>query len=118
MLEFNQHMEKITGVVIEGEKKGRKLGFPTANIALKEKKKSGVYSGRVIVENEEYQAAIFIGRGGMVLEAHLFDFFGNLYGQKIAVEIGMKIREIKAFDSDTELIDQIRKDLEIIKKEK
>lgn len=111
-------MKSIKGIVISGNKKGRNIGFPTANISLDENIKSGVYSGTVYIENEQYKAALFISNMGKVLEAHILDFSGNLYEKEIEVELGKKIRDVQKFDSDEQLIDQIRKDVEIIRKMK
>lgn len=105
-------MKKFSGVVIKGNKKGREFGFPTANIVLKEKFDSGVYRGRVIVGEKTYRSAIFVWPDKPVLEAYLLDYSGDLYSQKIEVEIIEKIREVIKFDSEKALIEQIGKDVE------
>ncbi len=101
----------ISGQVSKGNQRGRKIGFRTANIVLDKKLKSGVFGGTVKIGKRKYPAAIFIGRSGKIMEAHLLNFFGNLYGQKINVKIKNKIREVMDFKSDKELKRRIEKDI-------
>ncbi len=105
----------ICGKVIKGKNKGKKLGFPTANIELKKKIESGIYAGRVRLNEKEYQAGIFVSPDGKILEAHLIEFSGDLYGREIEIEIGGKIREVRKFGSDEELKKQVQKDIGLIK---
>lgn len=112
-------MRKISGVIIKGKQKGRALGFPTANLALDDPAiGSGVYVGKARFDGGEYVAAIFVPDSGDVLEAHLLDFDGDLYGKEIGVEVGQKIREVVRFESEKQLIDQVLKDLLLIRKAK
>ncbi|OGZ34507.1 MAG: hypothetical protein A2174_02640 [Candidatus Portnoybacteria bacterium RBG_13_41_18] len=106
----------ISGKVIGGNRRGGKLGFPTANIELKEKLESGVSAGEVEVNGKKYKAAIFIGKEGKILEAHIIGFEGDLYGKEIKVKIIKKIRNVWKFRSDKELKRQIGEDIKIIKK--
>ncbi|MFH0819961.1 MAG: riboflavin kinase [bacterium] len=106
---------KVRGIIIRGKGKGKKLGFPTANIALKKEIPSGVYEGSVHIKDKKYQAAIFVGKDKKILEAHLTGFFGDLYGKEITVEVLAKLRDIIHFDNDYDLIKQISKDIEKIK---
>ncbi len=109
-------IEKIVaGIVIKGKKKGRILGFPTANIKLKKKLEGGVYCGEAYFSKKKYCCAVFISESGKILEAHVLNFKGDLYGNKIEVKIIRKIREIRKFNSDVCLIEQIKKDIEKIK---
>jgi len=105
---------KISGKVIRGKGKGKKIGFPTVNIELKEKLVNGVYAGSVYFDEKKYKAGIFISKDGDLLEAHLIGFNGNLYGKEIGIEIGEKIRDVMKFESDGELKRQIKKDIEKI----
>jgi riboflavin kinase/FMN adenylyltransferase len=110
---------KISGVVIKGKQKGRQIGFPTANISLTECKfESGVYVGKTVLDGKEYTAAIFVPDSGDLLEAHILDFEGDLYGEEMEIEIGQKIREVVRFESEKDLISQILKDLFQIRKSK
>ncbi len=113
----------IEGVVIGGNQLGRKLGFPTANIAISDDLAvaNGVYSSKVFVEGKEYVAMTNVGIRPSVdgskrlLETHLFDFEGLLYGLTLRVELYDKIRDEKKFDSVEELREQIACDAESVK---
>ena len=116
-------MTIVEGVVIGGNRLGRKLGFPTANIAIDDSLavENGVYSSKVYVEGEEYVAMTNVGVRPSVdgskrlLETHLFSFKGLLYGLTLRVELYDKIRDEKRFSSVDELREQIAKDSEKIK---
>lgn len=107
-------MKKIIGQVIKGSGRGRIIGFPTVNIELRDKLRSGVYGGIIEIDNKKYKAGVFIGRDGKILEAHIIGFSGNLYREEIEVEIGKKIREVMKFNSNKELRQQIEKDINLI----
>ena len=116
-------MTIIEGVVIGGNRLGRKLGFPTANIAISDDLavENGVYCSKVFVEGDEYVAMTNVGIRPSVdgsrrlLETHLFGFQGLLYGLKLRVELYDKIRDEKRFSSVEELREQIAKDFNKIK---
>jgi len=101
------------GKVVHGQEEGRKLGFPTANIEFAGEIEEGVYAGWAIVDGKKYKAGIVYRKGTNILEAHILDFSGDLYGKKIELEVGKKIREIIRFKNNEELIVQIKKDIEI-----
>ncbi len=113
----------VEGVVIGGNRLGRKLGFPTANIAIDDDLavENGVYLSKVVVEGEEYVAMTNVGVRPSVdgtkrlLETHLFGFKGLLYGLTLRVELYDKIRDEKKFSSVNELREQIEKDFNKIK---
>ncbi len=104
----------ISGKVVRGEQKGKKLGFPTVNIELTEKMESGVYAGSVEMGDKNYKAGIFVNNEGALLEAHIIGFSGDLYGKKIEADIGKKMRDIIKFESEEALKRQIENDIEII----
>lgn len=116
-------MQVIEGVVIGGNRLGRRLGFPTANIAIDDDLAidNGVYSSKVCVDGEEYCAMTNVGVRPSVdgskrlLETHLFGFKGLLYGLKLRVELYEKIRDEKRFASVEELRKQIEQDSNKIK---
>lgn len=116
-------MQVIEGVVIGGNRLGRRLGFPTANIAIDDRLdvENGVYASKVFVEGEEYRAMTNVGVRPSVdgskrlLETHLFGFRGLLYGLRLRVELIEKIRDEQKFSSVEELRSQIAKDAEKIK---
>ena len=111
----------LSGRVMYGAKLGRKLGFPTANLALKRRVApvSGIFAARVHGAGKEPRhAAAYIGKraaaGGteLILEAHQPGFGGTLYGRRISVELLHRLREDRHFDSLDALSAQMRKDTE------
>ena len=110
----------IKGFVIKGQQLGRKMGFPTANIDAHEKSvENGVYRSKVRIDGKSYRAMTNVGLRPSVdgrtrlLEAHLFDFDGDLYGQCIQVELLEKIRDEKKFATIEELRAQLEIDAEL-----
>lgn len=108
----------IAGRVNHGDKKGRTIGFPTANVLLKRCKSpvSGVFAVEVIIGKQRYKGVANIGNRPTVngtksqLEVHLFDFKNDLYGTFIEVVIKQKLRDEKKFDNFEELHQQIKRD--------
>ena len=113
-------MTKLTGRVIQGNRLGRTIGFPTANIeiACHYSSSNGVYAARVLLQDgREYQAMANLGHrptvtdcGALWLEAHLFDFDEEIYGQTIEVDLLQKIRNERRFKSIDALREQLIKD--------
>ncbi len=113
-------MTKLTGRVIQGNRLGRTIGFPTANIeiACHYSSTNGVYAARVrLQDGREYQAMANLGHrptvtdcGALWLEAHLFDFNEEIYGQTIEVDLLQKIRNERRFESIDALREQLIKD--------
>ena len=115
---------KISGLVIEGDKRGRSINFPTANIKLKNliMPAFGVYSISVEgIENKIYNGIANIGRRptvndrGVLLEANIFDFNNNIYGKEISVNLLNFIRKEKKFDGIESLKTQIKNDVRLSK---
>lgn len=112
----------VEGVVNEGRKLGRKLGFPTANLSVPEAlaAEDGVYASWAVVDGRRYRAMSNLGRNPSVgeterrLETHLFGFSGSLYGKVLRVELGRRIRGECTFGSLEELQAQIARDREVI----
>jgi FAD synthase len=101
----------ISGKVVVGDKYGRKLGFPTANLGVKLKDFiSGVYGGKAIINKKTYRAAIVINDVGRI-EAHLLGYRGDAYGKTLTIIPVKILREYKKFDTEADLIAQIRKDV-------
>lgn len=115
-------MYTLTGFVEHGDARARELGFPTANIALAgEDSLDGVWVGYVrCPDGNVYLSCVSIGRratfygevGRLLLEAHLMDFAGDLYGKHLVVELVHFLRPQLTFDSAESLTDQIQKDIE------
>lgn len=109
-------MKIFRGEVIHGKKVGRKMGFPTANIEFEGDLDEGVYLGLAKIDEKKYKAGIIRKDNINILEAYILDFSEEIYGKTIELEVGTRIREIIRFKTDKELIAQIKKDIEIIKK--
>jgi FAD synthase len=101
----------ISGKVVPGDKYGRKLGFPTANLDTKlDNFVTGVYGGEGTIGKKTYRAAIVINDNGRI-EAHLLGYRGNAYGKILDLNLKKIIRNYIKFDTEAELIAQIRKDI-------
>lgn len=112
-----------SGTVVGGDKRGRKLGFPTANIKLLSEEKLlpeiGIYAVRVLLDNESYIGLLSIGRrptfystGEVVIEVYIYNFNTEIYGRDITIELIEKLRGEEKFVSADELINQMNKDKE------
>lgn len=114
------HNFALEGIVVEGKKLARSLGFATANIKAKShiiKPKFGVYKVRVLLDKKTHNGIMNFGIkptiGGVLeplYEIHIFNFTHNIYGKKITVELLDFIREEKKFESLDALREQIRID--------
>ncbi len=109
---------KVVGTVIAGHGDGKKLGFPAANLALSAPLNLpyGVYAVRVLVGGKRRDGVlhwgprVVFGEEKPQFEVHLFDFSGDLYGQKMDVQVIGFIRPSRNFSSLVKLIAQIRQD--------
>ena len=116
-------MEVIEGKVIHGAQLGRKMGFPTANIDAQkiENIGNGVYFSYVDIDGKQYRAMSNIGFRPSVdgrtrlLETHIFDFEGDLYGRRLQVRLVQMIRDERRFASVDELRHQLECDFEQIR---
>jgi len=109
----------IEGVVQRGDARGRELGYPTANLNLGDyqRLRYGIYAVRVTLEDgTEHPGVASLGVRPTfdppqeLLEAHLFDFDGDLYGQRIEVALHAFIRDERKFDSVDALVAEMRND--------
>ena len=105
---------KISGTVQKHKGRGKKLGFPTANIQIDEKIEDGIYISTV--GPAQLPGLVFIGAAETFgerkrwAEVHILDFDADIYGQIIEVELIKKIRENRKFDSQKELVLQMKND--------
>lgn len=116
---------KILGEVIEGDKRGRKIGFPTANILLNNliKPDFGVYAVKIDYNNDTYDGIANFGvrptfdktKSQPILEVHLFNFSDNLYGKEIIISFVDFIRKEKKFNGLESLKSQIQLDIDTAK---
>ncbi|MBX6376995.1 MAG: bifunctional riboflavin kinase/FAD synthetase [Clostridia bacterium] len=111
----------LEGVVQHGEARGRTIGFPTANIAVPAERcrpALGVYAVRVDVAGALWAGVANLGRrptfggGAELLEVHLLDFDGELYGSRARVCFEARLREERRFPDVTALQEQIRRDVQ------
>ncbi len=110
----------LDGLVVNGAGRGRTIGFPTANVetANELRPAPGVYAVKVQHGSNRFGGAANIGVkptfGGteVSIEVHLFDFSGDLYGQRLRVQFVERLRPEKRFASVTELAGQIARDIE------
>ena len=107
---------EVEGTVVTGDRRGAGLGFPTANLAIPSGllvPALGIYAGSAL----GHRAAISIGTnptfGGTErrVEAHLLDYDGDLYGQRLIVELWERLRDEAAFGSEAELVEAIAADV-------
>ena len=110
----------LTGKVIHGDKIGRTLGFPTANLKVDDLKiipSHGVYSVHVFVNNQKYLGLLSIGIRATVtnsqelrVEVNILNFDEDIYGQTVRLEFLDKIRDEKKFNGLDELIEAMNQD--------
>lgn len=109
-------MYQFWGKVRKNKQRGRKLGFPTANINLTKNIPEGIYVSQVKIGTSIYPALTFIGTAKTFnekkfqAETYILDFKQNLYDKWISVKLLKKIRDNKKFNSARELIAQMKKD--------
>ena len=107
------------GRVVGGQRRGRDIGFPTANIDITEQliPADGVYAGKALVGDRWFAAGVSIGpaptfgRTDSTVEAHLLDFEGRLYDESIRIELLRWIRAQQTFETPEQLQRQIERDL-------
>ncbi len=111
----------LSGMVTEGNKLGRQLGYPTANIALDDPHKivpgDGVYAVKMRHDNSWYDAMLNIGKkptvnnnGQSTIEVHAFNFNQEIYGHAIEIEFVSRMRDEQKFASKDELVQQLHSD--------
>ncbi|MCI0448172.1 MAG: bifunctional riboflavin kinase/FAD synthetase [Chlorobi bacterium] len=111
------------GIVVEGDKVGRAIGYPTVNLKFAKENKvmpnDGIYCVKVVYNNDVYYGMMYHGvrptlTQGLksALEVHIFDFDKTIYGEKLTISFLTKLRDDRKFNSKEELIEQINKDKE------
>jgi len=115
----------ICGRVVEGDRIGHELGFPTANLDAANLilPPNGVYAAGTKFKGQYYRVALNIGTRPTVaaaqpqlrVEAHLLDFSGELYGVELELELGAKLRDERRFGSPAELREQIARDVAAVR---
>lgn len=113
----------IRGPVVHGAARGRGLGFPTANVLPREEclPMPGVYAAWAVFEGRRHVAAVNVGsnptfgQNDLTVEAYLLDYTGDLYGTEIEIVFEAAVRGEIAFQNPADLMQQIRKDVEVIR---
>jgi riboflavin kinase/FMN adenylyltransferase len=114
---------RLSGEVVRGDGRGRKLGIPTANLAIwfwKALPKAGVYAGQAFVDSESWPAVINIGIRPTFeskpvqprVEVHFIDLDRNLYEKQVRVDFFERIRDEQRFPSADALVEQIHQDID------
>ncbi len=121
-------VHEVRGKVVEGDRRGRELGFPTANVAVPEEiclPAAGIYAGTFTgADGIERAAALSLGhrptfyadQAYMLLEAYLLDFSGDLYGQPASVGFVERIRSEERFESVDALVAAMHRDVEAVRR--
>lgn len=117
--------KSIKGKVIHGAKLGRQLGFPTANLDASRLSEvdNGVYAAHIKIAGRNYNAMANIGTRPSVdgqtrlLEIHIFNYSGSLYGRYVKINLLKKIRDEQRFESIEALKEQLLRDAEECKRE-
>lgn len=120
--EFLQRPYRLNGMVVHGDKRGKEIGFPTANIKPAHTKKiipkNGVYAVKVRINGDWYKGMMNIGNrptfngDTQTLEVHLFHFEKEIYGKEVQVRFFKRIRDEKKFSGKDELVEQLKRDEE------
>jgi riboflavin kinase/FMN adenylyltransferase len=112
-----------SGTVVGGDKRGRELGYPTANIKLSSQEKLlpsiGIYAVKVLLGNEKHIGLLSIGNrptfyneGELVTEVYIYNFNREIYGDVVTIELIDRLRGEEKFNSAEDLINQMNKDKE------
>lgn len=111
-----------SGKIITGAKRGKLLGFPTANILLNEKIEEGIYISEIQIDDEHFHGATFIGSAKTFgetdykAEVYILDFDDTIYEKLVTVTLFKKIRDNEKFSGEKELITQMEKDVKEVRK--
>ncbi|NLY79021.1 MAG: riboflavin biosynthesis protein RibF, partial [Lysinibacillus sp.] len=115
---------QVPGIVVQGDKRGRTIGFPTANIQSMEGcfiPATGVYAVKILVQNKLYDGVCNVGykptfknpdEKHLTIEVHILDFEKNIYGEEVKVFWYKRLRDEQKFDGIESLKAQIARDKE------
>jgi len=111
---------RVEGVVIRGDGRGRELGYPTANLLCGQYTAipaDGVYAAWLVRRSQRHMAAVSIGTNPTFsgrerrVEAYVLDFDGDLYGERLALDFGARLREMRTYQGLAPLVAQIAQDV-------
>jgi riboflavin kinase/FMN adenylyltransferase len=109
----------ISGIVNKNAGRGRKLGYPTANLEIAPEIPDGLFLGITKVDGRNYPSLVFVGAAETFgekkrqAESYLLNFSGDLYDKNISVETIKKLRDNKKFATQEELVSQMRQDEQV-----
>ncbi len=109
-------MYKFWGKVRKHNQRGKRLGFPTANVNLRKHIPEGIYISKTKIQGKLFPSVTFIGKAEtfneekFLAETYILDFKENIYNKWISMKLLKKIRENKKFSSAKDLIAQMQKD--------
>jgi riboflavin kinase/FMN adenylyltransferase len=113
---------QMRGTIVHGDKRGRTLGFPTANVVPDSALTvpgHGVYACHAVVDGERHVAAVNVGvrptfqtGRGLLVEAFLLDFAGDIYGRELRLDFLERLRGERRFDDVDTLVEQMHRDVE------
>ncbi len=117
--QFLTHPYRIRGMVTHGAARGASLGFPTANLDAIDTliPAPGVYAGRTYIDSRPHWSAVHIGPNPTFaetvpkVESHVLDFDGSIYGHPVELDFISRLRDIRPFESVTELTARLEKDV-------
>ena len=111
---------RLEGTVVRGDRRGRTIGFPTANLetpAHAAVPADGVYAGHLVHGKERHAAAVSVGTNPTFdgrerrVEAYVLDFDADLYGEHVGLDFAARLRETRRFDDVSELVEQMDDDV-------
>lgn len=121
---FLERFYLLNGTVIHGDKRGKELGYPTANIQPEESSKiipkKGVYATWVRVDGEYFYGMLNIGErptfdgASYSIEVHIIDFEEDIYGKEIQIQFVKRVRDEMKFSGKDELISQLNQDKKMV----
>lgn len=106
----------IQGVVKHGNKRGKRLGFPTLNMEVQQKLPEGIFVSQTIIDKKQYNSLTFVGAAKTYnenlfqAETYLFDFSQDVYGHEVIIHVLQKIRDNKKFESEEALLREMEND--------
>lgn len=128
MTQANRNEVVLAGIVVDGDRRGRQLGYPTANVEVPgdcQLPADGVYGGWLErADGTVHVAAISVGTrptyysegGGRLVEAYLLDFAGDLYGERVQLAVTARVRGQVRFESSEQLVSQMQEDVDSVRR--
>ena len=106
----------LQGTVEHGNKRGKRLGFPTLNMEVNQKLPEGIFVSHTVIAGKQFNSLTFVGAAKTYnenvfqAETYLFDFDHDIYGQEVTIHVLKKIRDNKKFESEETLLAEMEND--------